>query len=159
MRPNKRKHERKLFKNIASDALDQLAKLPFVQNKWIATNVWYELCLQRLNMSSDIDEIYFRRLLLASDGKIANNMSIPNAHGYYSQSRKFWFSGKRQTMHAILVTGPGELPRLSQAVNWHTQVIMCLPPSWRTRSNCIIPHLHVTIPPPTHLVDSYPIYH
>ena len=74
MRPNKRKHEQKLFKNIASDAFDQLAKLPFVQNKWIATNVWYELCLQRLNMSSDIDEIYFRRLLLASDGKIANNI-------------------------------------------------------------------------------------
>ena len=118
------------MKIIASDAFDQLAKLPFVQNKWIASHIWYELVLQRLNMDAEIDEIYFRRLLLASDGKISNNMSIPNAHGYYAQTRKFWVGGKRQTVHAILVTGPGELPGLSQVINWHTQVIICLPPSW-----------------------------
>ena len=142
MRNNKRKYGRKLFKNIAIGAFDQLAKLPFVQNKWISSNVWYELALQRHNIDSEIDASYFRRLLLASDSKISNDISVSNEHGYYSQTNKLWIGGRRQLVHAILVTEPGTLPRLSQAVSWHAQVIMCMPPSWRTHSNCITP------PPP-----------
>ena len=85
-RNNKRKHGRKLFKNIAIGAFDQLAKLPFVQNKRISSNVWYELALQRYNIDSEIDASYFRRLLLASDSKISNDISVSNEHGYYNKS-------------------------------------------------------------------------
>ena len=144
MRGHKRKHERKFLKSIVTGTFDVLAKLPFVQNKWISTDVWFILAQQRLNISSDINESYFRRILFEKDSKILQNMSITSADGYYAQSMKKRDGGKRQVIHAILVNEPGTLPVLSQVIKWHAQVIMCIPPSWCTRSNCISP----TPPPP-----------
>ena len=144
MRGHKRKHERNFLKSIVTGTFDVLAKLPFVQNKWISTDVWFILAQQRLNISSDINESYFRRILFEKDSKISQNMSITSADGYYAQSMKKRDGGKRQVIHAILVNEPGTLPVLSQVIKWHAQVIMCTPPSWCTRSNCISP----TPPPP-----------
>ena len=143
MRGHKRKHERKVLKNIVTGAFDALAKLPFVQNKWISTDVWFKLAEQRLNICSEINESYFRRILFEKDSKISQNMSITSPDGYYAQSMKNRNGGKRQFIHAILATEPGILPALSQVIKWHAQVTMCIPPSWCTRSNCVSP-----TPPP-----------
>ena len=116
MRGHKRKHERKVLKNIVTGAFDALAKLPFVQNKWISTDVWFKLAEQRLNICSEINESYFRRILFEKDSKISQNMSVTSADGYYAQSRKKNDGGKRQVVHAILVTEPGTLPVLSQVI-------------------------------------------
>ena len=71
MRGHKRKHERKVLKNIVTGAFDALAKLPFVQNKWISTDVWFKLAEQRLNICSEINESYFRRILFEKDSKVS----------------------------------------------------------------------------------------
>ena len=50
---------------------DALAKLPFVQNKWISTDVWFKLAEQRLNICSEINESYFRRILFEKDSEVS----------------------------------------------------------------------------------------
>ena len=141
----KSKHERQLAKSIANTSFVEVAKLPFVQNKWISTRVWFELYKQKVNMNTElIDHSYFKRTLVATDSFVRNDLSIASECGYYWQASKIPIGGgNHQRVTVILVTEPGRLPRLSTISNWHAKVIISMPTSWCTRSNCITP------PPPS----------
>ena len=85
----KSKHERQLAKSIANTSFVEVAKLPFVQNKWISTRVWFELYKQKVNMNTElIDHSYFKRTLVATDSFVRNDLSIASECGYYWQASK-----------------------------------------------------------------------
>ena len=147
----KRKIDRNAHYSLVNTAFHVVAKLPYVQNKWINFAVWVELMhlhTPEVNTNERLTVSIFKRSITnAKRNMVSCNMTHVNEHGYYYNRKRKVIQGKSQYVDAILVTEPGSLPQLSNTIMWHDQIIIDLPPSWCTRKRA-----PKTITPPNPLL-------
>ena len=134
----KRKQDRNAYYSIINSSFHAVAKLPFVQNKWIIFPVWVELMNLHAPEVNSIEELtnstFKRAMTNPKRNMVSSNLTHINSHGYYYARTKRKIKGKSQYIDAILVTEPGKLLQLSNTIMWHEQLIIDLPPSWCTRN-------------------------
>ena len=106
----KREH---VAKNVVNSSIHEVVKLPFVQNKWISTKVWYKLLKQQNNTDSNINVNYFTMLLLSSYSLISRDLSIPKSRGHYSQNGKPTVGDKHHNVTVVLVREPSRMSQFS----------------------------------------------
>ena len=129
----KRERERHSFYFIVCATFDQVAKLPYVQNKWISIGVWLELMKKHAknDVIDSLNQGGLKRVMTSSrTNKVSSDIRIINESGYYHQRTGVRVNGKPQSIDAIFVTEPGRLPRLVHTLNWQCNIIIELPPSW-----------------------------
>ena len=139
----KRKHERQAAKLLIEKYFDKVAEFPFVVNKWISINVWYDLIVQKVDneFGAEISQSYFKRTLIAFE-KVSKNLSLPSSHGFYYCKARLSKGGRAQTtFRAIYVTEPWQLPQLSPMAIWSNDIITAIPPSWSTQARVLTPPL------------------
>ena len=112
----KRKQDRNAYYSIINSSFHAVAKLPFVQNKWIIFPVWVELMNLHAPEVNSIEELtnstFKRAMTNPKRNMVSSNLTHINSHGYYYARTKRKIKGKSQYIDAILVTEPGKLPQL-----------------------------------------------
>ena len=71
--------------SLANVCFAHVAKIPFVKNKWITAEAWYNLIKKEMPNCAinDISLRWFTSYLLKS-GKVSQNSNFPSQFGFYS---------------------------------------------------------------------------
>ena len=79
---------------LVNDSFDQVAKIPFVQRKWIAAEAWFELIKKEVPNCAitDISLRWFKTYLLNS-GRFIQDSNFPSPDGFYARQRKMKLDG------------------------------------------------------------------
>ena len=129
--------DRKAAYSLVYSSFHVVAKLPFVQNKWIHLPVWIELMKIHTPIICRIKDFSSGALKrVTKKNMVSTSFTMVNPDGYYLVRGRKTIRGRPQYCDALLVTEPGTLPQLSLTILWQHKVIIDLTPSWCT-CNCI----------------------
>ena len=96
---------------LVNESFDLVAKIPFLKNKWITTQAWFNLIKKEVPNCAinDITLRWFTAYLLNS-GKFIQDSNYPSPDGFYSRKRKMKLDGMiaQKTITCFLVTDAGE---------------------------------------------------
>ena len=128
------------FYSLIFSSFHSVAKLPYVQNKWIEMKVWIELMklhnFPQLDIIQNITKDKFKRAMLNTDSAmLSTNFKEINSHGYYYGRSKIKISRKSQYADAVFVTEPGQ--------DCHSSLRLLI---GNIMSSSIYPHLGAHIP-------------
>ena len=123
---------------LVNESFDLVAKIPFLKNKWITTQAWFNLIKKEVPNCAinDVTLRWFTAYLLNS-GKFIQDSNYPSPDGFYSRKRKMKLDGMiaQKTITCFLVTNAGELPPINGGRCWTESIITAIMPSHvRTRS-------------------------
>ena len=123
---------------LVNESFDLVAKIPFLKNKWITTQAWFNLIKKEVPNCAinDVTLRWFTAYLLNS-GKFIQDSNYPSPDGFYSRKRKMKLDGMiaQKTITCFLVTDAGELPPINGGRCWTESIITAIMPSHvRTRS-------------------------
>ena len=89
---------------VINASFDEVAKIPFVKDKWITSKAWFELIKKEItnHVINALDVKQFISFLLKS-GKIIENSEFVNMQGYYCRSRSIKLSNSPTRKRKIIV--------------------------------------------------------
>ena len=116
---------------LVNDSFDQVAKIPFVQRKWIAAEAWFELIKKEVPNCAitDISLRWFKTYLLNS-GRFIQDSNFHSPDGFYARQRKMKLDGMttQKTITCFLVTEAGQPPPITSK-DWTESIITAVIPS------------------------------
>ena len=117
--------------SLVNECFFQVAKNPFVKNKWITINAWFELVKKEIPNCAinSINLRWFTSYLLKS-GNISQNINFPSPSGCYLRQRKICLVGMttQKVTTCILVTDRGKPPPVTGKC-WTESIITAITPT------------------------------